>query len=161
MNDTSPDTVSLVGRTVPDFSAQSTSGEFHLAQRRGRVIVLYFYPKDDTPGCTSEARDFAAASAQFAAAGADIVGVSRDSLASHGRFRTKYELPYELIADLDEAVCGLFGVIRMKIMYGRQVRGIERSTFVIDGAGVVRHEWRAVKVAGHVDAVLAAVQTLA
>jgi len=153
--------VSLVGRTVPEFSAASTAGVFSLAAHRGTAIVLYFYPKDDTPGCTTESREFSQAAAHFEAMGARIVGVSRDSLASHAKFRAKYELPFELIADTDEALCALFGVMKQKNMYGKQVRGIERSTFLIDAQGVVRAEWRGVKVPGHVDAVLQAVRALA
>ncbi|HYA75357.1 MAG TPA: peroxiredoxin [Burkholderiaceae bacterium] len=150
-----------LGKKVPDFSAASTAGEFRLSHCRGKTLVLYFYPKDNTPGCTSESREFAAADAAFAAAGARIVGVSRDSLASHERFRAKYELPFELISDAEESLCSLFGVIRQKMMYGKSVRGIERSTFVIDAQGVLRHEWRGLKVPGHVTEVLQTVQQLA
>ena len=149
-----------VGRKIADFSAPSTSGEFRLSKCRGQTLVLYFYPKDNTPGCTSESRDFAAAQSAFATAGAHIVGVSRDSLASHEKFRAKYELPFELISDADETLCSLFGVIRQKMMYGKSVRGIERSTFLIDGQGVLRREWRGLKVPGHVAEVLQAVRTL-
>jgi len=149
------------GRKVPDFAAASTAGKFRLAARRGRILVLYFYPKDNTPGCTSEARDFAAALARFGAASADVAGVSRDSLASHQKFRARFELPFELLSDPDEELCGLFGVMKIKNMYGKQVRGIERSTFIIDAAGVLRHEWRGLKVAGHVDEVLQTVLAMA
>jgi len=152
-------TVAL-GKKVPDFSSASTAGQFRLSSCRGKILVLYFYPKDNTPGCTSESRDFAAANAQFAAAGARVVGVSRDSLASHERFRSKYELPFELISDADETLCSLFAVIKQKMMYGKSVRGIERSTFLIDGEGVLRHEWRGLKVAGHVAEVLQAVHAI-
>jgi len=123
-------------------------------------LVLYFYPKDNTPGCTSESRDFAATEPAFTAADARIVGVSRDSLASHEKFRARYELPFTLISDSDETLCSLFGVIRQKMMYGKSVRGIERSTFLIDSQGVLRREWRGLKVPGHVAEVLQAVQTL-
>ena len=123
-------------------------------------MVLYFYPKDNTPGCTSESRDFAATEPAFTAADARIVGVSRDSLASHEKFRARYELPFTLISDSDETLCSLFGVIRQKMMYGKSVRGIERSTFLIDRQGVLRHEWRGLKVPGHVAEVLQAAQTL-
>jgi len=146
---------------VPDFSAESTAGLFRLSSRRGQNVVLYFYPKDNTPGCTTESQDFAAAGGKFAAAGASIVGVSRDSLASHERFRAKYELPFELICDAEEALCTLFGVMKQKKMYGKTVRGIERSTFLIDAQGVLRREWRGLKVPGHVDEVLQAVRALA
>jgi peroxiredoxin Q/BCP len=148
-------------RKVPDFPAASTAGAFRLSQLRGQIVVLYFYPKDSTPGCTTESQDFARASAHFARAGATIVGVSRDSLASHEKFRAKFELPFELLADPEEALCALFAVMKQKNMYGKMVRGIERSTFLIDAQGVLRQEWRGVKVPGHVDAVLAAVQALA
>jgi len=149
-----------LGRKVPEFSGESTAGEFHLSACRGKILVLYFYPKDNTPGCTSESRDFAAANAAFTAADARIVGVLRDSLASHERFRARFELPFELISDADETLCSLFAVIRQKMMYGKKVRGVERSTFLIDGQGVLRREWRGLKVPGHVAEVLQAVQTL-
>lgn len=126
----------------------------------GRRLVLYFYPKDATPGCTSESRDFAARMADFAAANAVIVGVSRDSVSSHEKFRAKEGLPFDLLSDADEALCHAFDVIRMKNMYGKQVRGIERSTFLVDAGGVLRREWRKVKVPGHVAEVLAAVREL-
>ncbi|MEI7969975.1 MAG: peroxiredoxin [Betaproteobacteria bacterium] len=146
---------------VPDFTVPATSGKpFTLASNRGRNLVIYFYPKDDTPGCTTEGAQFRDLHAQFAALECDVVGVSRDSLASHERFKAKMAFPFELLADTDEVVCNLFGVIKMKNMYGKQVRGIERSTFLIDRAGVVRQEWRGVKVPGHADEVLAAVRAL-
>jgi len=150
-----------IGRKIADFSASSTAGQFRLSNCRGKIVVLYFYPKDNTPGCTTESRDFAAANAAFAAAGACIVGVSRDSLSSHEKFRAKFELPFELISDPDESLCTLFGVIRQKMMYGKSVRGIERSTFLIDGQGVLRREWRGLKVPGHTAEVLQAVQSMA
>jgi peroxiredoxin Q/BCP len=123
--------------------------------------VLYFYPKDNTPGCTTEGSDFAKSHAKFAKAGAVVVGVSRDSLKSHEGFKSKMKFPFELISDPEEALCNQFGVMKMKYMYGKQVRGIERSTFVIDPAGKLAREWRGVKVPGHVDEVLAFVQALA
>jgi peroxiredoxin Q/BCP len=150
-----------LNKKVPDFSAVSTDGDFQLSQLRGKMIVLYFYPKDNTPGCTTESQEFAAAHARFAKAGAVVVGVSRDSLASHGKFRAKFELPFPLLADTEEELCALFGVMKQKNMYGKMVRGIERSTFLIDAKGVLREQWRGVKIPGHVDAVLAAVQGLA
>jgi peroxiredoxin Q/BCP len=122
--------------------------------------VLYFYPKDNTPGCTTEGCDFAAAHKKFDRAGALILGVSRDSLKSHENFKAKMGFPFELIADPDEKLCEAFGVMKVKNMYGKQVRGIERSTFVLDGDGKLRREWRGVKVPGHVDEVLAFVQSL-
>ena len=148
------------GSKVADFSVASTAGEFSLAAQRGKAVVLYFFPKDNTPGCTSESADFRDLDGQFQAAGALVVGLSRDSLRSHEGFRTKLALPFALLADTDEAVCHLFGVIKMKNMYGKQVRGIERSTFVIDAQGMLVREWRGVKVAGHAAEVLAFVQTL-
>ena len=150
-----------VGKIVPDFTAASTGGEFHLKSLRGRTVVLYFYPKDNTPGCTTEGSDFARSHAKFVKAGAVVAGISRDSLTSHGKFKAKMEFPFDLISDPEEALCNQFGVMKMKNMYGRQVRGIERSTFVIDPAGKLAREWRGVKVPNHVDEVLACVQTLA
>jgi peroxiredoxin Q/BCP len=150
-----------VGKVVPDFSAASTGGEFNLKAQRGKTVVLYFYPKDNTPGCTTEGADFAKSHAKFAKARAVVVGVSRDSLRSHEGFKAKMNFPFELISDPEEALCNQFGVMKMKNMYGRQVRGIERSTFVIDATGKLAREWRGVKVPNHVEDVLAWVQTLA
>ena len=156
-----PDSTAVaLDHKVPDFSALSTDGDFRLSQLRGQIVVLYFYPKDNTPGCTTESQDFAGAQARFAKAGATIVGVSRDSLASHEKFRAKFELPFALLADPEEELCTLFGVMKQKNMYGKMVRGIERSTFLIDAKGVLRREWRGVKIPGHVDEVLAAVKSL-
>ena len=140
---------------VTDFSAAMTSGlTFQLSGRPARHTVLFFYPKDNTPGCTTENMAFRDLYEQFQAAGAEIYGISRDSLRSHESFKTKLGLPFELISDPDEAVCLQFGVMKMKQMYGKTVRGIERSTFVIDANGQLVKEWRGVKVAGHVDEVL-------
>ncbi|QKS30503.1 MAG: Peroxiredoxin Bcp [Accumulibacter sp.] len=145
----------MIDQPVEDFSLPASGGRiFSLSACRGSAVVLYFYPKDSTPGCTSEARDFRDLHPQFVAAGAIIAGVSRDSLRSHDNFTAKQELPFVLISDSDEMLCNRFAVIRMKSMYGRQVRGIERSTFVIDGNGVLRREWRGVRVAGHAQEVL-------
>ncbi|MGE5338321.1 MAG: peroxiredoxin [Gemmatimonadota bacterium] len=149
-----------IDKKVPDFTAASTAGGFKLSEVRGKTLVLYFYPKDNTPGCTTEGADFGAAYAKFRKAGADVVGISRDSLKSHENFKAKMQFPFELVSDPDEKLCTLFGVIKMKNMYGKQVRGIERSTFVIDTDGRLRREWRGVKVPGHVDEVLAFVQSL-
>jgi peroxiredoxin Q/BCP len=149
-----------IDRKVPDFKAESTGGEFSLAAHKGKTLVLYFYPKDNTPGCTTEGIDFGKAHARFRKAGAEIYGVSRDSLKSHENFKAKMEFPFDLISDPDEKLCDLFGVMKMKNMYGKQVRGVERSTFVIDGEGKLRREWRGVKVPAHVDNVLAFVQGL-
>jgi peroxiredoxin Q/BCP len=150
-----------IDSAVPDFTAAATGGDFTLSAHRGKTVVLYFYPKDDTPGCTTEGRDFAVSDAKFRNANAVVVGVSRDSVKSHERFKAKMQFPFELISDPDEKLCELFGVMKMKNMYGRQVRGVERSTFVIDGSGKLRKEWRGVKVPNHVDQVLAFTQSLA
>ena len=149
-----------VDRQVPDFTAPATGGELSLSDLRGKKLVLYFYPKDNTPGCTTEGLQFRDLYPAFQKAGADIVGVSRDSLRSHDNFKAKLELPFALISDADEALCQLFDVIKMKKMYGKEVRGIERSTFLIDAGGVLRQAWRGIKVPGHVDEVLGAVQAL-
>jgi peroxiredoxin Q/BCP len=146
---------------VPDFEIPSTSGSpFSPATVRGRQWVLYFYPKDNTPGCTTEGQHFRDAHAAFAKLGCDIYGVSRDSLKSHGNFKTKMGFPFELLSDPDEIACKAFDVMKMKNMYGKKVRGVERSTFVIDGKGEIRREWRGVKVPGHVQEVLDFVKTI-
>ena len=149
-----------IGSTVPAFSAAATSGPFDLSAQAGKILVLYFYPKDNTPGCTTESAGFRDAHAQFVKAGAKLAGVSRDSLKSHEGFKAKLELPFELISDPDESLCELFGVMKMKNMYGKQVRGIERSTFVIGADGALLREWRGVKVPNHVQEVLAFVESL-
>jgi peroxiredoxin Q/BCP len=149
------------GKPVPDFTAPSTAGPWQLRAHRGRAVVLYFYPKDNTPGCTTEGAAFRDLHERFRAAGADIAGVSRDSQKSHESFAAKMGFPFPLISDPDEALCNQFGVIRMKNMYGRQVRGIERSTVLIAADGTLSREWRGVKVPGHAEAVLEAVQALA
>lgn len=154
-------TPSAVGLEVPDFSLPATGGkDFHLAALRGNPLVIYFYPKDSTPGCTSEAGQFRDLHAAFAQAGCSIWGVSRDSLKSHENFKARLGLPFELLCDADERLCVMFDVIRMKNLYGKQVRGIERSTFLIDRAGRLAREWRGVQVEGHAAAVLAALQSL-
>jgi peroxiredoxin Q/BCP len=141
--------------SVDNFSAAMTSDQtFQLAGRPARYTVLYFYPKDNTPGCTTESIAFRELHDQFAAAGTEIYGISRDSLRSHEGFKSKLGLPFELISDPDEAVCLQFGVMKMKNMYGKQVRGVERSTFIIDAEGRLVKEWRGVKVADHADEVL-------
>lgn len=143
-----------VGNEIPDFVAASTAGDLTRASLAGQWTILYFYPKDHTPGCTTQAQGFRDLHEQFQKAGAQIIGVSRDSLKTHGNFIEKQSLPFPLIADTDETLCNLFGVMKMKNMYGKQVRGIERSTFLIDPNGVLVHEWRGLRVPGHVDAVL-------
>jgi len=152
---------SILNMTVPDFSAQITGTKpFQLSQFRGKKLVLFFYPKDNTPGCTTESLQFRELYPIFQQAGTEIIGISRDSIRSHDGFKSKLELPFELISDADEMVCTMFDVIVMKSMYGKKVRGIERSTFVIDAAGKIVKEWRGVKVPGHVDEVLEFVQSL-
>ncbi len=149
-----------VDRQVPDFTAPATGGDFSLSGLNGRKLVLYFYPKDNTPGCTTEGLQFRDLYPKFKKAGAEVVGVSRDSLRSHENFKAKLELPFPLISDPDETLCALFDVMKLKKMYGKEVRGIERSTFLIDAGGILRQAWRGVKVPGHVDDVLSAVQAL-
>ncbi len=144
-----------IGHTIPAFTASSTAGEFTDKNLQGKITVLYFYPKDNTPGCTTESQNFRDALGQFQQLGAQVIGVSRDSLRSHERFIEKQELNFPLIADTEETLCELFGVIKMKNMYGKQVRGIERSTFIIDAQGCLLHQWRGIRVPGHVDQVLA------
>ncbi|MEO8344771.1 MAG: peroxiredoxin [Betaproteobacteria bacterium] len=150
----------MIGTKVTPFTAHATGGEFKLTDHKGEIVVLYFYPKDNTPGCTTEGEQFRDAYKKFRKAGAIVVGCSRDSLKSHENFKAKMTFPFELIADTDEKLCAQFDVIKMKNMYGKQVRGIVRSTFLIDGTGNLFHEWRGVRVPGHVEEVLAAVQAL-
>ncbi|MCB0379081.1 MAG: peroxiredoxin [Bdellovibrionales bacterium] len=150
-----------LGKKVPAFKAQATSDQtVQISKLKGQKVVIYFYPKDSTPGCTQEGEDFRDNYKKFKKAGAEIYGVSRDSLTSHERFKEKYDFPFELISDPDEELCQLFDVIKMKNMYGKKVRGIERSTFVIDENGKLVKEWRKVKVKEHVDEVLDVVKSL-
>ncbi len=147
--------------SIPDFSLPATGNQiFNLHAARGQHLVIYFYPKDNTPGCTTEAQQFRDLYPAFEQAGCAVVGISRDSIKSHENFKARFTLPYALLSDVDENVCNLFGVMKMKNMYGKQVRGIERSTFVFDKAGRLRHEWRGVKVAAHVQQVLDFVRSL-
>ncbi len=150
----------MIGKKVADFTAAATGGPFKLSAHKGHPVVLYFYPKDNTPGCTTEGADFRDLHKQFTRLGAVIAGVSRDSLKSHENFKAKMEFPFELISDDDEALCSQFDVIKMKNMYGKKVRGIERSTFLIGPDGKVAAEWRKVKVDGHAAEVLNAVKEL-
>jgi len=151
----------LENLTVPDFSLPATAGKtFRLSEQRGKTLVLYFYPKDNTPGCTTESIAFRDLTPQFQQANTVIFGISRDSIRSHEGFKAKFEMPFELISDPDEAICTLFKVMKIKNMYGKQVRGIERSTFVIDASGNLVKEWRGVKVPSHVDEVLEFVSSL-
>ena len=148
-------------RPVPDFQLPAIGGsEFRLADQRGSKVVLYFYPKASTPGCTQEGQDFRDLHEQFEAAGAVVVGASRDGLKAQENFKAKYQFPFPLVSDKDETLCNLFGVLKDKNMYGRKVRGIERSTFLIGADGVLRREWRGVKVPGHAAQVLEAVRAL-
>jgi thioredoxin-dependent peroxiredoxin len=150
-----------VGASVPAFETLSTAAEgFNSKGISGRNLVLYFYPKDATPGCTLEGQDFTRLYPQFQKSKTDVVGVSRDNVKSHEKFRAKMGFPFHLASDEDEKLCKLFGVVKMKNMYGRQVWGIERSTFVIDSKGVLRREWRGVKVTGHAEEVLDYVKNL-
>jgi len=148
-------------KPVEDFTLPSTGGgNFRLSGARGSKLVLYFYPRDNTPGCTTEGMQFRDLHKEFARAGAQVCGVSRDSLKSHENFKAKMKFPFELLSDADEKVCGQFGVMKLKNMYGKKVRGIERSTFVIDTNGVLAREWRRVKVPGHAQEVLDLVKAL-
>ena len=151
-----------IDQAVSNFTAAMTGDKtFQLADFKGKAnVVLYFYPKDNTPGCTTEGQEFRDAYSAFQATDTEIFGISRDSLKMHENFRTKHGFPFELISDHDEVVCQLFDVIKMKNMYGKQVRGIERSTFLIDKGGILRQEWRKVRVKDHVTAVLTAAQAL-
>lgn len=154
-------TSSAVGLEVPDFSLPATSGKtFTLSAQRGQPLVIYFYPKDSTPGCTTEAQQFRDLHGEFVKAGGSVWGVSRDSIKSHENFKNVLGLPFELLCDAAETACILFDVIKMKNMYGKQIKGIERSTFLIDRNGKLAHEWRTVKADGHAAAVLAALQAL-
>ena len=150
-----------IGKKAPKIDLLLTGDKTaNLADYRGKPLVLYFYPKASTPGCTQEGLDFSAAIAKFRRQSCVILGASRDSLKAQDNFKAKQDFPFDLVADRDETLCNAFGVIKMKNMYGKQVRGIERSTFLIDAAGTLRQEWRGVKVKGHVDDVLDAVKAL-
>ncbi len=150
-----------LGEKVPDFSLHATGDQtINLKKLKGKKVVLYFYPKDSTPGCTSEGQDFRDHYPEFQQLNTEILGVSRDSIKSHENFKSKQGFPFELLSDEDESLCQMFDVIKEKNMYGKKVMGIERSTFLIDAKGVLRHEWRKVKVNGHVEEVLEAVKAL-
>lgn len=151
----------MLNQAIPDFELPSTGGKtFKLSDYLGKTLVIYFYPKDSTPGCTTQGQQFRDSYPDFEALNAEIVGISRDSLKSHENFKAKFSFPFKLLSDTEEQACSLFDVIRMKNMYGKQVRGIQRSTFVIDKRGVLVREWRGVKVDGHVREVLDFVKTL-
>jgi peroxiredoxin Q/BCP len=151
----------MLNQPIPDFELPSTSNKtFRLSAASGKNLVIYFYPKDNTPGCTTEGQDFREAYPDFVKLDCNIVGISRDSIKSHENFKTKMDFPFELLSDADETACKLFDVMKMKNMYGKQVRGIERSTFVVDAKGVLRKEWRGVKITDHVKEVLEFVEAL-
>jgi peroxiredoxin Q/BCP len=150
-----------LNKALPDIEAQATGGlKFTQHSFAGKFLVLYFYPKDNTPGCTTEAMQFRDHHKELTKLGAVVLGVSRDNLLSHNKFKETLGLPFELVADTEEKLCHLFGVVKNKIMYGKKVKGIERSTFLIDPQGVLRAEWRGVKVAGHTEEVIAAIKAL-
>lgn len=149
-----------VGQAIPAFTAQSTQGEISTQSLAGHAYVLYFYPRDNTPGCTTQAQNFRDLIDEFTAIGVKVIGVSRDSMASHERFIAKQDLPFALISDPEESLCELFGVMKLKNMYGKQVRGIERSSFLVNADGVLTQEWRGLRVPGHVDQVLEAARAL-
>ena len=147
--------------TVSDFELPSTGGKtFRLSEQGNKSVVIYFYPKDSTPGCTTEAQQFRDLHPEFVAAGCIIVGVSRDSLSSHENFKRKQDLPFELLSDSEELLCSQFSVIKEKKLYGKLVRGIERSTFAIDGSGLLKREWRGIKAPGHAQEVLEFIKSL-
>jgi peroxiredoxin Q/BCP len=149
-----------VGKKAPPFTLDGTAGSFSLKDAAGHNVVIYFYPRDNTPGCTQEGESFTEHHAKFKKAKTTILGISADSVASHEKFKAKMAFPFELLSDPEQTVCKLYDVIQEKSMYGKKYMGIERSTFLIDDAGVLRQEWRKVKVTGHAEAVLAAVQAL-
>ena len=162
LTDLNDDTPTILNKIVPQFSASMTSGKtFNLADYQGKKLVLYFYPKDNTPGCTTEGILFRESYPEFQHHNTEIFGISRDSLKSHESFKAKLAMPFELISDPDESLCIMFDVMKMKNMYGKKVRGVERSTFVIDATGRLVKEWRGVKVPSHVDEVLEFVKTIA
>lgn len=151
----------MLGDLILDFELESTGDKkFKLEDYRGKKLIIYFYPKDNTPGCTTESQQFSVLYEQFKTLNCDIVGVSRDSIKSHENFREKLGIPFNLLSDSSETICNRFEVMKLKNMYGKQVRGIERSTFIIDEQGKLIKEWRGVKVPGHVDEVLAFIRTL-
>lgn len=152
----------MLDKPAPDFELPATGGKtFTLSALLGQLVVLYFYPKDNTPGCTTEGQHFRDLHSRFSDAGCAVYGISRDSLKSHDNFKTKMSFPFELLSDSDEIACKLYSVIKMKNMYGKKVRGIERSTFIIDRQGIVRRVWRGIKVPGHVQEVLEFAESIA
>ena len=149
-----------IGRKAPAFTLDGTAGKWRLTDAAGGPLVIYFYPRDNTPGCTQEGEAFASLHAQFKKAKASIVGISPDTVASHIKFKEKMGFPFELLSDPERSACKLYDVIQEKSMYGKKYMGVERSTFLVDAKGVLRHEWRKVRVNGHAEAVLEAVTTL-
>jgi peroxiredoxin Q/BCP len=149
-----------IGKKAPQFTLEGTNGTWSLEDGKGSAVVIYFYPRDNTSGCTQEGLDFSALHAEFRKARALVFGVSPDSVACHEKFKKKMAFPFDLLSDPEQKVCKLYDVFKEKSMYGRKYMGVERSTFLIDGKGVLRHEWRKVKVKDHAGAVLAAVKGL-
>ena len=150
-----------LNKPVPDFELPATGDKtFRLSDLRGQNVLIYFYPKDNTPGCTLEGQQFRDHIAEFEQLNTVIFGISRDSVKTHENFKNKQAFPFDLLSDKDETVCNLFGVIQLKKLYGREYMGVDRSTFLIDAEGVLRQEWRSVKVKGHVEEVLTALKSL-
>jgi peroxiredoxin Q/BCP len=149
-----------IGKKAPQFTLEGTAGSWSLEDAKGTAVVIYFYPRDNTAGCTQEGLDFAALNAQFKKTKAMVLGISPDSVEAHEKFKKKMAFPFDLLSDPDQKVCKLYGVWKEKSMYGRKYMGVERSTFVIDGKGVLQHEWRKIKVKDHAETVLAAVKSL-
>lgn len=150
-----------IGKAAPAFTLPGASGQaWTLRGAKGKHLVVYFYPRDNTPGCTTETAAFRDLYPQFKKAGTEIIGISADSIASHDKFKAKLQVPFELLSDTDHTVCQLFEVYQEKSLYGRKFMGIERSTFLIDSSGKLQHEWRKVKVSGHAEAVLAEARKL-
>ena len=151
----------MSNQAVPDFTLPATSNQtFALSSVHGNTLVIFFYPKDNTPGCTTEVQQFRDLYPDFKKSGCEVVGISRDSIKSHENFKAKFSLPFALLSDADETVCNIFGVMKQKMMYGKQVRGIERSTFVIDSKGIICKEWRGLKADGHAQEVLSFVKSI-
>jgi len=151
----------MLNQPIPEFELPATSGKtFKPSAFLGKTLIIYFYPKDATPGCTTQGQQFRDYYPEFQKAECEIVGISRDSIKSHENFKAKYSFPFDLVSDVDEKACGIFSVIKMKNMYGKQVRGIERSTFIVNAQGILVHEWRGVKVDGHAQQVLDFVKSI-
>ncbi len=151
----------MSNQAVPDFTLPATSNQtFALSSVHGNILVIFFYPKDNTPGCTTEVQQFRDLYPDFKKSGCEVVGISRDSIKSHENFKAKFSLPFALLSDADETVCNIFCVMKQKMMYGKQVRGIERSTFVIDSKGIICKEWRGLKADGHAQEVLSFVKSI-